>query len=319
MIRVNGKYDLPSEWEELTSEQYLAVMECLGEFEAGRTSFEEMKVRTVLALTGISRPDPENVTLCENIFRLSERLTFPYRFRYDEPRFGKLSAKMQEALAKRLPSQMDPSEPEVRVALSFRPKVEADLSFAKQMLPVLPGTGMEGYTFIRKGPIVETSLTAAQYIDANSMLRMLHGDSEDRDIVLNSLVSILYAPKPYDPDREDCPRMGGIPYHVKLAVMYNFISVAEWVSRMPQYDLLFNTAKRKSAGTDILSPDAALMSLSEKGYGDYAAVGRMNLFTYLNILLKQTVDAVREMKAYKVKPGEIAEKMNLTLEQISAL
>lgn len=318
MLKINGKYDLPTQWEELSPEQYLSVIDVFGEFEAGRTDFIGMKTKLVLALTGIMRPDPENETLCENIFRLSERLSFPYRYRYDEPLYGKLSPQMQQSLKKVLPSAMDQSLPEVRVASRFRPKVELDLCFSRQMVPVLPGTSMEGYTFIRKGPIVDTSLTAAQYIDANQLLSLLRTRKEDHDIILNSLVATLYAPKPYDPDRPDVPEMGRIPYSVKLAVMYNYISIAEWISGLKQYDLIFHTARRDSS-PGVLTPDATLMSLSEKGYGDLASVGRLNLFTYLNILLKQTVDAVREMKAYSMNPTEIADKMNLTVEQIASI
>ena len=98
-------------------------------------------------------------------------------------------------------------------------------------------------------------------------------------------------------------------------MMLNFQAVIEWISRIPKYDLLFHRA----SGAKYSSPlgmEGSLYTLSEKGYGDIDKVGGMNLFTYLDVLLKQTVDSIHSLNSCRMKPQEIASELNLSVEQV---
>lgn len=313
MIRINNK-EFPSKWEELSPEQWLGIVDAMLEFGAGRCGFDAFQFRLVEAIVGKLPQDPGNSILCENIFRLSEIFSWPFVYSYKDPRYDRLSAQVREQLRHRLPSQLDQGDPEVRIASSFEAQVRFDLCFATQLLPVLPSDGsFKGYSFSLSGLLAHTDLTAAQYVTATGLMEMLSGaDAEYPDELLSSLLSVLY---PLPDGKSTVRPAGHISHTEKMAVMFNFQAVLEWISRIPKYDLLFHHAQ----GTKYSSPlgmEGSLYTLSEKGYGDIDKVGGMNLFTYLDVLLKQTVDSIHSLNSCKVKPQEIASELNLSVEQV---
>lgn len=316
MIRINDR-EFPSRWEELSPQQWLGVVDAMLEFGAGRCDFNAFQFRIVEAIVGRLPQDPGNAVLCENIFRLSEVFSWPYVYSYRDQRYEHLSDRMKELLRHHLPSQLDQSDPEVRVASSFEAQVRFDLCFAAQLLPVLPSDGsFRGYAFSLSGSLAHTDLTAAQYVAATGLMEMLSGaDSEYPDEVLSSLLSVLY---PIPGNKDTVRPAGHISHTEKIAVMLNFQAVIEWISRIPKYDLLFH----RTSGAKYSSPlgmEGSLYTLSEKGYGDIDRVGGMNLFTYLDVLLKQTVDSIHSLNSCRMKPQEIASELNLSVDQVLSI
>ena len=53
--------------------------------------------------------------------------------------------------------------------------------------------------------------------------------------------------------------------------------------------------------------------------GIFSDICNVNLFTYLDLLLDQSIESVRTLKGAGLKPTEIAEKMHLHPEQIMNL
>lgn len=317
MIKVNGK-DFPSRWEELSPEQWLGVVDVMQDFMAGNTGFEAFRFSLLEAIVGKLPADPGNKILCENIFRLLEVFSWPYIYHYNDPRYGKLSADIQERLRYHLPSLLDQGDPEVRIASSFEVRVGFDLCFGAQLLPVLPSdSSFRGYSFSSDGQLAHTDMTASQYVAATQLMSMLVSgqDTEYPDEVLSSLVSVLY---PSPEGSTQIRTAGHIPYLEKIAVMLNFRAVSEWISRIEKYDLLFH----RSEGLRYHSPlgmESALYTLSEKGYGDIDKVGSMNVFTYLDVLLKQTIDSIHSLHSCKMKPGDIASELNLSVDQVLSI
>lgn len=313
MIKINNK-EFPSKWEELFPEQWLGIVDAMLDFGAGQCSFDAFQFKLMEAIVGKLPQDPGNSILCENIFRMSEIFSWPYIYSYKDSRYDKLSEQIKEQLRHRLPSQLDQGDPEVRIALSFEAQVRFDLCFAAQLLPVLPSdSSFRGYAFSLDGSLVYTDLTAVQYVTATGFMEMICGaDSEYQDEALSSLLSVLY---PLQDGKDTVRPAGHIPYTEKMAVMLNFQAVLEWISRIPKYDLLF----RRTHGAKYSSPlgmEGSLYTLSEKGYGDIDKVGGMNLFTYLDVLLKQTIDSIHMLNSCKMKPGDIASELNLNIEQV---
>lgn len=313
MIQINGKY-FPSCWEELSPGHWLGVVDAMLEFGSGRCSFPAFQQKVVESIVGELPHDPSNPVLCENFFRLTELFSWPYIYSYKDRRYDNLSDRVKELLRHHLPSQLDQNDPEVRVASSFEAQVRFDLCFAAQLLPVLPSDGsFKGYSFSLSGLLAHTDLTAAQYVTATGLMEMLSGaDAEYPDELLSSLLSVLY---PLPDGKSTVRPAGHISHTEKMAVMFNFQAVLEWISRIPKYDLLFHHAQ----GTKYSSPlgmEGSLYTLSEKGYGDIDKVGGMNLFTYLDVLLKQTVDSIHSLNSCRMKPQEIASELNLSVEQV---
>lgn len=313
MIRINGK-QYPDRWEELTPEQYVAVVAAICTFQNGGCGFSGFRRAVTEAVIGPIPAEPANCILCENIFRISERLTFPYRYEYDDPRYAGLSEDVKRLLEKQLPEDLDMTDPQIRIAASFRMSVRPDLDFHRQMLPVLPSAPeLKGYTFEVCDSLARTDMTAGQYVAANALLDVLLSGGDYFDEALNTLAATLY--------KGEGSNVAKLPFAEKMAVMFNYIAVTEFIARLQKYDLIFN---RTAAGDNRkrrspLGGEATLYTLVEKGYGDLATVEGMNLFAYLDVLLKQTIDCILQLKAIKKKPAEIAGELNLSPIQIESV
>lgn len=317
MIQINGKY-FPSGWEELSPEQWLGVVDSMLEFGSRKCDFTTFQIRLVESIVGKLPHDPSNAVLCENFFRLTELFSWPYVYTYKDERYDRLSDRTKELLRYHLPSQLDQGDPEVRIASSFEARVDFDLCFAAQLLPCLPSDpGMRGYRFSCRGTLASTSITARQYVSAMSLLEALSPDAEYQDEILSSLLCVLYTRN--DCDMEEYPA-GRIPFNERMAVMYNFRAVNEWLSRLPKYDLLFHRSGTSGDGhKSPLGMEASLYALTEKGYGDIDTVGGMDLLTYLDVLLKQTVDSILSLHSCRMKPQEIASELGLSVDQVVSI
>lgn len=315
MIIVNDKFHIPNQWEELSTSQFCNVGKALRLLEMGKVDFPEFKLLVIYALLE-EKPisQPQNDTYCENLFRISEHITFPYKFVYPDEKFLNFPPDIQQWLAKHLPT--DAEDPYLRIAAGMDRYVEPDLHFAKQMMPLLPGTNLNGYTFFLAGQVVNTTLTAQQYIDANTLLQQYHSSKQEE--FLRSLVQILYCPEPYSADKAQKLSLKKVGEEYLYAVMYNYMAIVNWISVLPKYDILFHSPSKKD-GKNPLGPNAPLYTLAGKGYGSLNEVSAMPLFSYLDLLLKQTADAVLQLKSIGKKKGEIASELNLTIEQINTI
>lgn len=143
MIRINGK-EFPSQWEELSPQQWLGVVDAMLEFGAGRCDFNAFQIRLVEAVVGKLPQDPGNAVLCENVFRLSEVFSWPYVYSYRDQRYEHLSDGMKELLRHHLPSQLDQSDPEVRVASHLRLRCASTCVLPRSCSRYCPPTAASG-------------------------------------------------------------------------------------------------------------------------------------------------------------------------------
>ncbi|MEZ3418932.1 MAG: hypothetical protein K1V99_06105 [Bacteroidales bacterium] len=285
MIKVSFKnkiYAIPTRWSELNQIQFMGVSEAMERFESGNCDFEEFKIMTTVAIlqlnTKIMRPTD---ALYENLFRISEKLDFPYT----------------------IEEKHDSREVSLRVILD------------RQILPQI--YDYQGYEFSCRDGMAETSMSAERYVDAISLMQLY--SKKRSDIVLDRLTAVLYAGSPYGIDSVKSVNAGEIPHRLKIAVYYNFRGILEWIKRLPKYDILYNgTGSGNTAGSPM-GLEGSIYTLAKSGYGSYNDICNVNLFTYLDLLLDQSIESVRTLKGAGLKPTEIAEKMHLHPEQIMNL
>lgn len=314
MITINEKYTIPERWEELSPSQFLEVAKILSSMYRKGIDYHTLKISLFLALTGIKNVHPENEQWCENVWRITEHITFPYKFVYPEEKFLQLDPSVQRYLQKHLPPES--GEPHFRAASKMTRYLVPDLCFSKQLLESLPESHFQGYTFTVSGEIVITSLTAAQYIDANTILQQIHSNNDLS--LLPHLAQILYCPYPYSSAQAEKIDLAKERHETLEAVMYNYMGIVEWISNLSKYDILFHPPVKQS-GKNLLGQNSSLYNLSSKGYGTLTQVGELPLFSYLDLLLKQTVDAVHQLKSLGKKKSEIASELNLSFQQINTI
>ena len=200
------KYRIPDRWGDFTPElsgEFVRLCQAFELFETGKIDFRTMETAVAAALLGIDvRMIPrQNDILAENIFRLTEKLHFPYKFRNNEDGSRTVSVN-------------------VVLRTNLLPKIRR----------------FHGYRFnVTPDGIVDCNITAEQYVEALSLME-LYGQTR-KDEVLDELFLVLYGGKDRGSFRgsnrgsSECRR---IPRAYKEAVYYNMRGILEWLKMLPE-------------------------------------------------------------------------------------
>lgn len=280
-LKLRKTRQVPNRWHELDEAQFVRLSGAIADFEAGLTTFEQFKVMTVAAILDLKVNRLKMTdTLFENLFRISEQLDFPYRILEKEDR----------------------KEVEFRICVN------------RQMMPKVKQN--KGYVFTVDSGMIETSIVSEQYVDALSVMKLYSSDHSEQ--ALDMLVKVLYCPLPYSKENMQKAKLHQFTREQKLAAYYNFRGLLEWIRRIDKYDIIFNSAEDRP-GRSPLGMEGSLYSLSKAGYGVFRDICKLDLFTYLDLLLSMTIESIHSLKGCGLKPTEIAEKLNLTVGQISSV
>lgn len=280
-LKLRKTRQVPNRWHELDEAQFVRLSGAIADFEAGVTTFEQFKVMTVAAILDLKVNRLKMTdTLFENLFRISEQLDFPYRILEKEDR----------------------KEVEFRICVN------------RQMMPKVKQN--KGYVFTVDSGMIETSIVSEQYVDALSVMKLYSSDHSEQ--ALDMLVKVLYCPLPYSKENMQKVKLHQFTREQKLAAYYNFRGLLEWIRRIDKYDIIFNSAEDRP-GRSPLGMEGSLYSLSKAGYGVLRDICKLDLFTYLDLLLSMTIESIHSLKGCGLKPTEIAEKLNLTVGQISSV
>lgn len=281
-VRLHKTYDMATRWSELEPDQFIGLAGAIERFELGACNFEEFKIATVAAILRIDlRKTKVTDTLAENFFRIAERLTFPYTIEEKKD----------------------------------RREVHFNIILDRQMVPEIGK--YSGYTFKCEYGLADTNLCAEQYVDAISLMQLYSRGHDPQ--VLDRLVAVLYAPEPYGMESIGTVKASGLPHDLKNAAYYNFRGILEWIKRLPKYDIIYNRSDEPKTGSSPMGLEGSIYTLAKAGYGNYRDICRLNLFTYLDMLLDQSIESVRTLKGCGLKPIEIAEKLHLDINQIADL
>lgn len=280
-LKLRKTRQVPNRWHELDEAQFVRLSGAIADFEAGVTTFEQFKVMTVAAILDVKVNRLKMTdTLFENLFRISEQLDFPYRILEKE----------------------ESKEVEFRICVN------------RQMMPQVKQN--KGYVFTVDSGMIETSIVSEQYVDALSVMKLYSSDHSEQ--ALDMLVKVLYCPLPYSKENMQKVKLHQFTREQKLAAYYNFRGLLEWIRRIDKYDIIFNSAEDRP-GRSPLGMEGSLYSLSKAGYGVFRDICKLDLFTYLDLLLSMTIESIHSLKGCGLKPTEIAEKLNLTVGQISSV
>lgn len=280
-LKLRKTRQVPNRWHELDEAQFVRLSGAIADFEAGVTTFEQFKVMTVAAILDLKVNRLKMTdTLFENLFRISEQLDFPYRILEKDDR----------------------KEVEFRICVN------------RQMVPKVKQN--KGYVFTVDSGMIETSIVSEQYVDALSVMKLYSSDHSEQ--TLDMLVKVLYCPLPYSKENMQKVKLHQFTREQKLAAYYNFRGLLEWIRKIDKYDIIFNSAEDRP-GRSPLGMEGSLYSLSKAGYGVFRDICKLDLFTYLDLLMSMTIESIHSLKGCGLKPTEIAEKLNLTVGQISSV
>ena len=272
-------YQVPDRWDDFSqgnAEKFVRLCHAFDLFETGAIDFRTLEAGVAAALLGMDATmvPKQNGILAENIFRLTEKLHFPYRFHDNE----------------------DGSR-----------TVSVNVILRVNLLPEL--CRVKGYRFrITNEGMVDCDLTAEQYVDALSLMELY--TSSRKAEVLDRLFALLYKSVSKYSSRGVCK----IPYAYKLAVYYNFRGILEWLKMLPDFRMIFATSGKKTNASSPLGLSGSIFTLSKSGYGTLQEIRSLDLMSYLGALVQLNIDGIYSLQTAGLKPGEIAEKMNLPME-----
>ena len=281
------EYHVPDRWEDLKPSdkgKFIRVCQAFGLFETGKMDFRTTEVAVTSALLGLDASviPEQNDILAENIYRLSERMRFPYSFQdcEDGSRTVSVTIRLHENLL-----------PSVR--------------------------NWKGYVFhVSEDGIVDCNLTAEQYVDTLSLMD-LYTRSRKTEI-LDSLFMTLYrrtGNRSSKSSSHSSKITRRIPYGYKLAVYYNMRGILEWIKTLPDFRIIFSSDGRKNKVTGSpLGIAGSIFTLSKSGYGTLQEIRNLDLMSYLGTLVQMNIDSIYSLHSVGLKPGEIADKMNLPLD-----
>jgi hypothetical protein len=139
---------------------------------------------------------------------------------------------------------------------------------------------------------------------------------------LNLLCAVLYQTGYSEHTTiENAVLFKNVEQHIKEAILLNFLGITNFIVHQTKYSILFDRPKKSEKKENKYSLGLAenMYMLSKKGYGDSQQMENANLFKFFDMLVKELADQVAELSAAGKKKGEIAEIMNLTIEQVNEL
>ena len=132
------------------------------------------------------------------------------------------------------------------------------------------------------------------------------------------MAAILYCPGIYDSERAHAisKEFANLPAETLTAISWNFQALNNFLFTRTDFSLL---TKFKEKTPTAITTDAsdALYDLSADGLGNNQEIEQMNVLTYLRILRKKTIDAVRQMRGMKMDTPSISLETGLPIEVIN--
>lgn len=274
--------ELPDKWSELSPDHFAMVSGLMKKLSEGQTDIESFRIELALKLLNfVSKGWPispeEESRITENIYRVSEKLTFPLKKVKDNT-------------------------------------YDLNLNLGRNLYPVIKTKGLTLYgpTFsIDEKGILDTDMRAEEFCDAygystagaiDEMICALYRPSRDKYFDHDNLKN-LEAVRALAPE-------------VKQAIVYFFQYVLEYFHDSEFYGIIFQNDSKQRADKLHFGMNATIYNLSKAGHGSNEEVGRMVVTKFFDLMAKNIIDMVNELSGMKMEAAEIVEKTGIPLNVI---
>lgn len=335
MIRVyfgERPYDFPNRWDELSQEQYLALVPLLSLFWAGHISLFETRVAWFKEIAGLSNLKTSGDKLqraADNIYTISRQFNFFFTIDYDG-KTDNFPADTRKALRKTPPSDLPGTDAEIRYAATLPYTYKPDVVWAKNLVPAITigDIVLKGWNVSVTGDALTSTLTAHQFLQASDLLARINQGDSRRNMAL--LASILY------PEADSTRKCGArkriasceigfdvyeaIDDNTLYGIVLNFQALVSFVFTRTHFSILWSGGKGGSGqGRILTSQTDSLYMMSKNGYGDYEQMEKMPFITYLGIVRSDMISLVRSLADSNLKIDEIAQRTKLPVSLITEI
>ncbi len=309
-------YRIPNRWDGMTDRQFIRLVADLLRMAAGELSAGEVRINYLCDIMRWDRHRFRTEEQIANLIAISEQLTFLFQINYPDNN-AILDGVDDDTY--RLARRVDPyrlHHPIARVLRRLEYRYVVDLCFCAQLIPSLriKEHRYQGYRIDTGYGMLTCSLTALQYIEARDLI-------EQGEKSLPLMAAILYYPeKQYNSERAHAlaKEFAVLPTELLTAISFNFQAFNNYLFSNTSFSLLskFKIKPNRPVTTDASD---ALYDLSKEGLGDSRQIEQMNVLTYLKVLRKKTIDAVRDMKGFGWDKAKISGEVGLPISIIDKI
>lgn len=277
---------IPNSWQGVTPDVFQKFVSNLAEHYAGNITVADIRRRYVLDVMGWRLSRIHDADALATVISIADRVTFLF----------------------------------AEEGQSITP----NLNFFAQFVPTIKigTTEYHAYTVSTAYNNLTTSLTALQFIEAQQILQQatVPGSFAAGQSSLPFLAAILYCPPPYNSTTAQllADKMQQLSPVTLMAIQMNFIAFTTALYSQTEFALLakFQPKKQSPIATDMAD---ALYDLCADGLGTHEEVEQMNLLTYLRILRKKTIEAVRQMRSMEWDVIRISQETTLPVSVIQQI
>ena len=307
---------IPNRWDAMNDRQYIRLVGDFLRMAAGELSAGEVRINWLCDIMGWSKRKFHSEEQIANLVAISEQLTFMFQINY--PDNNSVLDGVDEDTYE-LCRRVDPYRlniPLARVLRRLDYQYVIDLCFCTQLIPSvqIDGHSFPGYRIETSFGTLTCSLTALQYVEAQGLI-------ERGEESLPLLAAILYYPeKEYNSERahELANDFAKLPLETLTAISFNFQAFNNYLFSKTSFSLLSKFAHKPKQPITTDASDA-LYDLSKEGLGNAKQIEQMNVLTYLKVLRKKTIDAVKDMKGFGWDKLKISEEVGLPISVIDKI
>ena len=307
-------YRIPNRWDAMTQEQYIRLVRDLLRMAAGELSAGEVRINYLCDIMHWDRRRFRTEEQIANLVAISEQLIFLFQINYPDNNevLDGLDSETRDLCRRIDPYRLH--HPIARVLRRLEYSYVVDLCFCTQLIPALriDNRNYKGYTIATSFGVLTCSLMALQYIEARELI-----DKGENSLPL--MAAILYYPqRPYNSEHAHAlaRKFAELSPEVLTAVSFNFQAFNNYLFSHTSFSLLSKFTPKPGHPITTDASDA-LYDLSKEGLGDTRQIEQMNVLTYLKILRKNTISAVRDMKGFGWDKLKISNEVGLPVSVIN--
>lgn len=307
---------IPNHWDAMNDCQFIRLVGDFLRMAAGEISAGEVRINWLCDIMGWNKRKFHSEEQIANLVAISEQLTFMFQINYPDNN-SVLDGVDEDSYE--LCRRIDPYRlniPLARVLRRLDYQYVIDLCFCAQLIPSvqIDGRSFPGYRIETSFGTLTCSLTALQYVEAQGLI-------ERGEESLPLLAAILYYPeKEYNSERahELANDFAKLPLETLTAISFNFQAFNNYLFSKTSFSLLSKFAHKPKQPITTDASDA-LYDLSKEGLGNAKQIEQMNVLTYLKVLRKKTIDAVKDMKGFGWDKLKISEEVGLPISVIDKI
>lgn len=307
---------IPNHWDAMNDCQFIRLVGDFLRMAAGEISAGEVRINWLCDIMGWNKRKFHSEEQIANLVAISEQLTFMFQINYPDNN-SVLDGVDEDSYE--LCRRIDPYRLNIPLAHVLRRldyQYVIDLCFCAQLIPSvqIDGRSFPGYRIETSFGTLTCSLTALQYVEAQGLI-------ERGEESLPLLAAILYYPeKEYNSERahELANDFAKLPLETLTAISFNFQAFNNYLFSKTSFSLLSKFAHKPKQPITTDASDA-LYDLSKEGLGNAKQIEQMNVLTYLKVLRKKTIDAVKDMKGFGWDKLKISEEVGLPISVIDKI